>query len=43
MIGFLLDGTLEKTDSVTADVRELQDVFALPSAFAVYRDIALGN
>ncbi len=43
MIGYLLDGTTENPACVTADAKELQSVYALPSAFAVYRDIALGE
>ncbi len=43
MIGYLLDGTTENTDCVTADAKALKSIYALPSAFAVYRDIALGE
>ena len=43
MIGFLLDGTLEKKTAVTADAAQLQTVYALPSAYSVYRRIAGGE
>ena len=43
MTGWMLDGTTEDLACVTADADELQSVYALPSAFAVYRDIALGD
>ncbi len=43
MTAFLMDGTFENTKTVTADVQELETIYALPSAFAVYRGIATGK
>lgn len=43
MNGYLLDGNFENAKGVLADRRELQEVYALPSAFAAYRRAALGE
>ena len=43
MTAFLMDGTFESENAVTADADELERVYALPSAFAVYRGIATGK
>ena len=43
MTAYLMDGAFEKDDFVTADAAEIKSVYALPSAFAVYRAIALNE
>lgn len=43
MTAYLLDGTFEKADVCTADAAELASVYALPSAFAAFRAVAVGE